>query len=1052
MKKLLLLLAAASGLKLAAQYSSMNVVGMKVPQYMASGTATRMPVIARLQITGLDPSTSYQYSTRGMLASDLVSSGNFAGAGNALFIDTTGWRYNTNGSVSFSTAATIDTFTTDPGGSYEGWFSFVNTGNSRFKAGNYVYMGVTIRGGKFTTDTFRWYCQDSIRVLSFATSNAADTSGTAIYGRSMAAARNIVAMYNNTLGNGRPLFMSYVESENISVGSTPKFYTDSVNGRTGYWGAMMPNTNSNGIRRIENMSLKTGQLVYANQDVDGVWGPGAKSTVNPTGGATSPVALGLNDAALTAPSIEFWARTSTRNENAGVVEAYVIRKYSNDADQSVRIYISGGDATKGSGGDYTLTEPRTITFKPGAQATDTTKITLIDDNLAESDETIVLRLDQPSNCVIGTEVAHTITIKDNDVPNIVLGPKTVVAKENANRIGVKLKMDMAVNTASKIRLFVKRQGDSTLIPGEFKLGKSNTDSIFNLGKSTGPDSVLIYSRIFDDFMADPNDTVILCVRQLTGSAKLTDSLFTLVMTDNDGPSQIRFLNSSLTVSETQANFKARVLVVGKSDATADFTLSYISSKSTASDGSDLNFGSAKITSIDNTTPDTIDFTIPLINDNLFEVNERAWFLISNLSNTKILAPDTFKVTITSEDLPMYPISKVRAQTNTNRTADSLNVRCRVTGTVHTGNLRSGGLNFMIADNTGGIGVFSSSKTFGYTPKEGDSVMIQGRVAQFQGTAQMDNLDTIMLIAGNRPLRNAGLVTDFDETSENTLVQVRRVKLVDATEWPTAALSANGFKYVRIQFTNGQIDTLNIDAETDIDGTPAPKGYLNITGVGQQYDNSSPFRSMYVLTPRKLADFQPANLPKISFFKTKDTITELADSFKFDMQVLPTDENFTFDVVVIGGTATNPLDYDFTKKTITVLKNNSYYFGKANINDDATSDGPKTIVFGIRNIVGPGAPGTDSTLTLLITDNEASSVKSFAMGGLKMYPNPATNMVVVEGRENILNLSITDINGREIFSHQDAARRIAAPLHTAAGVYLVRVTTENGVFTEKLLVK
>lgn len=1052
MKKLLLLLALVSGVKLSAQYSSMNVTGVKVPKYMASGNTNRMPVIARLQLTGLDPNTNYQYSTRGLTAADLSLSSNFAGAGNALFIDTSTWRYNTNGSVSFGTAVTIDTFKTDPGGNYEGWFSFVNTGNNRFKAGNYVYMGITIRGGSFTTDTFRWYCSDSIRVLSFSSSNAADTSGTAAWGKSMAAQRNIIALYDNILGNDRPLVMTYAESESISVGSTPRFYIDSVNGRSGNWGAIIPNTNSNGVRRIENLSLRNGQIVYANQDNDGVWGPNAKNTINPSGGTTTPIALGLDDAALTAPVVEFWSRTSTRNEGDGIIQAFVTRRFSNDADQSVRIFVSGGTATKGSGGDYTLTEPRVITFKPGARANDTAKITLFDDNTAEGDETIVLRIDQASNCVIGTEVAHTITIKDNDIPNLVLGPKTVVVKENANRIGVKIKMDKAVTTASSIRLFVKRQGDSTRIPGEFKLGRSNTDSVFNLGKSTGADSVTIFSSVFDEFVSDPNDTVVLCVRQLSGSAALTDSLFTLVMTDNDGPSQIRFLNSSLTVNETQANFRARVLVVAKSDATADFTLSFLSGKSTATDGSDFNFGTAQITTIDNTTPDTIDFTVPLINDNLFELAEQAVFVINNMSNTTILKPDTLKVRIISEDLPQYTIGRIRTQSNANRTADSLNVRCRITGTVHTGNLRSGGLSFMMADNTGGIGVFAPSKTFGYSPKEGDSVLVQGRVGQFQGLAQMDFLDTIIFIAGNRPLRNATLVTDFDENSENTLVQVRRVKLVDPSEWPSSALSPNGFKNVRIQFTNGQIDTLSIDAETDIDGSAAPAGYLNITGIGQQFDGSSPFTARYMLTPRKLADFQPASLPRINFFKRNDTITELADSFRFELQVLPTDENFTFDVRVIGGTATSPQDYDFNGRTLTVLKNNSYYSGRANISDDNLSDGPKTLIFGIRNIVGPGSTGPDSTLTLLITDNEASSVKSFATGSLKMFPNPATNHVVVEGQENILNLEISDLNGRVIYSQTNAGRRIETTLQASAGIYMVKVTTASGMFADKLIIK
>ena len=75
-------------------------------------------------------------------------------------------------------------------------------------------------------------------------------------------------------------------------------------------------------------------------------------------------------------------------------------------------------------------------------------------------------------------MAHTVNVKDDDIPNLVLGSTKVVVKENAIKVGVKIKMDKAVTTNSSIRLFVKDQGDSTLIPGEFSLGSSTTDLIW----------------------------------------------------------------------------------------------------------------------------------------------------------------------------------------------------------------------------------------------------------------------------------------------------------------------------------------------------------------------------------------------------------------------------------------------------------------------------------------------------------------------------------------------------------------------------------------------
>jgi hypothetical protein len=142
-----------------------------------------------------------------------------------------------------------------------------------------------------------------------------------------------------------------------------------------------------------------------------------RNTKNPSGGATSPIIFTVDDAPMIAPKIEFWARTSTIGEGAGKFNVYVTRKYSNSDNQSVRLYVVGGTAAKGASADYDLVEPKVIKFKPGIAASDTTVITLNDDNIAEGSETIVLRLDQAANCVIGTEVAHTATVTDNDIAN-----------------------------------------------------------------------------------------------------------------------------------------------------------------------------------------------------------------------------------------------------------------------------------------------------------------------------------------------------------------------------------------------------------------------------------------------------------------------------------------------------------------------------------------------------------------------------------------------------------------------------------------------------------
>ncbi len=1016
------------------------------------GGSYAMPVVFRAHLIGLTPNQAYKYVTRGIVSSDFSSTAQFPGAGTSMFLDSGNWKYATT--PSWTSGSSHDTFYTNGAGEYEGWFGFIPTSDSRFNPGKNVYPCILAKGIT-ATDSLRVYGFDSMHVMAFGAGKHND-SCTGIWGKSLASSKSFVALYDNVNGTGRPLSLTMIEKDEITVPGAVSFYSN-VEGVAGNWACIIPNNNAAGVQRIEKIDRYNGIPLYANQDADGKWGASNKNTINPSGGRTSPVALDENDAALVSPVIEFLNRTSTTTEGAGVKEIYVVRKYSNNQAQSVRISLVGGTAAKGASADFNLTEPRTITFNPGGLAYDTTKITIVDDNMAETDETVVLRLDQPTNCVLGVEVANTLTITDNDVATVTFGVTKLTAKETDGTVSIKVKMDKAISSPSSIRLGVKSKGDSSLIPSEFKLGKSFTDSVFNLGKTTGPDSITIKAIIVDDLNKDWDDTFVMNVRVKSGIAKIgKDSLNTIIVKDNDGPAYIKFVGTSVNVSEKVGSVKIKIKVISKTDAGGDFTLRWISAASTASQGSDFTFNpTSQIINIDNSTPDTISVSIPILDDQVFENLEKAVFGLGVLSNIVIQKPDTFTINISSDDYPLYSPTLISKQNKAGRVADSLNVKCRVTGTVHGGNMRSGGLQFTIMDKTAGLGVLSSSKTFGYTVAEGDSVMVQGTVTQVQGMVTMDQLDTIVVIAKNRTLRTPNIANDVDETTESKMTKFTRVILVNSSDWPTSALSPNTNKIVRVKHTDGSIDSLIIDAETNIDGTSAPTGYINVTGIGSQYDPTAPLTNLYGLNPRYLADIEAASLPVVNFKKVRDTIFETADSLSnIGFKVLPLDENFTFDVVVktSSTTAVSPTDYNFNTRTITVIKNNSVNSIKCNISDDNVSDGDKILVLAIRNIVGPGSLGPDSLLTVLIKDDEPSNVMKFTQGQIKMYPNPASGKVFISSVNALSQVQIIAMDGRVVYTG-GAGNSFEIPLATAAGVYQVKITSATGeMYSEALMIK
>lgn len=272
-------------------------VNNMVPLYVASGTSTRLPYVFRAVITGLTPNATYRYYTQVATSTDF--GGANSGAGNPLFISPDGNTWNYATSVSLSTLGQYGEFTTTAGGVYTGWFGFVHTGNTRFTAGNTLYPTITLNngsGGSSVVD--RWALDLGISVLQFSTSPGAN-NGTGIRGNSLATDKEIVALYDNESGTGRPLAIAPIEDLNVSFASMVTYYANNVDGISGAWGTIIPNTLPTGVRRIARYSRSTGASGAYNTDADGVWPSGA-DTVSPSGG-TTPIIITTGDAPLPEP-------------------------------------------------------------------------------------------------------------------------------------------------------------------------------------------------------------------------------------------------------------------------------------------------------------------------------------------------------------------------------------------------------------------------------------------------------------------------------------------------------------------------------------------------------------------------------------------------------------------------------------------------------------------------------------------------------------------------------------------------------------------------------
>ena len=269
-----------------------QIASIILPMYIqgAVPNTSRVPFAFHASISNLIPSATYRYYNKIVLASDAAD---YNGAGNCIFVDAASGTFTRTSSTSLGTAGQYGEFTTDASGSYAGWFITEPTGNAtRFKPGAELFARIMLNDGAGgTTEVTRLTSSESFKVLGFYT-NASDTTGTAIRGISNYMPKNFVFIYNNAEGTGRPLYGTQIEGSGIDFAATASyaaFYNENVAGTAGAWGGIVPNNNANGVKRVEERSLTTGEILSSKTSANGIWG--TVDTKNPAGGTETVLIL-----------------------------------------------------------------------------------------------------------------------------------------------------------------------------------------------------------------------------------------------------------------------------------------------------------------------------------------------------------------------------------------------------------------------------------------------------------------------------------------------------------------------------------------------------------------------------------------------------------------------------------------------------------------------------------------------------------------------------------------------------------------------------------------
>lgn len=229
-----------------------------------------------------------------------------------------------------------------------------------------------------------------------------------------------------------------------------------------------------------------------------------------------------DDSAPANPYVGFAATASTVPESAGVVTLPLSLSAPATQDGQVNYAVTGGSAT-GGGVDHTLASG-TLNFATG-ESVQGIQLSITEDALRESPETIVITLSSPVNLQLGSNFTHTLTITDNDLPVV-----TVVATD-----------DTASEAGAENGLFtLSRTGDTTdALVVTLVRGGTATDGTDHATIATtqtlpaGSASIPIQVVPVDDALNEGTETVVLTVAADAAYVVGTPSAATVSLLDDD---------------------------------------------------------------------------------------------------------------------------------------------------------------------------------------------------------------------------------------------------------------------------------------------------------------------------------------------------------------------------------------------------------------------------------------------------------------------------------------------------------------------------------------
>ena len=340
------------------------------------------------------------------------------------------------------------------------------------------------------------------------------------------------------------------------------------------------------------------------------------------------------------PEIAFEKTEIKESESISEYKIPVFLSSAPTSNVTINYTVTSGTAS-GSGVDYTLANG-SLLFEP-CEAKKEIILSIVDDNLVESDETIQITLSGPSNALLGNAKVITYTIEDNDFPLVTFSSSSSTISENtpsAHTISVSL----SANPVKPVEVNVGVTGGTAENGTDFNI--SNNTITFASGD---PLTKNLSVDIIDDNILEGNEKAFFEF-QYFGNAKPGDvTRHTMTIVDDESVERvIEFSTASGSGLELVTNPNITVTINPAPTSIQDITVQYSVTGGTATGGGVDYILTSDTLNFNNTTlVNNIPLTI--VNDNVGEGDETVIITLSNPTGGAVLgSPNTFTYTISSE--------------------------------------------------------------------------------------------------------------------------------------------------------------------------------------------------------------------------------------------------------------------------------------------------------------------------------------------------------------------------------------------------------------------